>query len=124
MTSRRSFLLGLGTALAAPAIVRAESLMKLWVPPAPKLIVATDQALADADYTGHLYMTDGRVVGQWTQKSGLISFDYTNPDQTRPKNGVWSQSGSGLRFSKMTEILGVIGGVQPYPPPHEIVVRR
>lgn len=123
MTNRRSFLLGLGTALAAPTIVRAESLMKLWVPPAPKLIAAVDLAEA-TDYTGHLYMADGRVVGQWTQKSGLISFNYTNPDQTRPKNGVWSTCGSGLRFSKMTEILGVIGGVQLYPPPHEIVVRR
>lgn len=35
MTSRRSFLLGLGAALAAPAVVRADSLMKLWVPPLP-----------------------------------------------------------------------------------------
>lgn len=42
MTSRRGFLLGLTTAFAAPAIVRAESLMKLWVPPAPKLIVLDD----------------------------------------------------------------------------------
>lgn len=31
--NRRSLLLGIGAALAAPAIVRAESLMKLWVPP-------------------------------------------------------------------------------------------
>ena len=30
--SRRTFLLGAATALAAPAVVRAESLMKLWVP--------------------------------------------------------------------------------------------
>lgn len=31
---RRSFLLGLGaSALAAPAVVRAENLMKIWVPP-------------------------------------------------------------------------------------------
>lgn len=29
MTSRRGFLLGLGAALAAPAVVRAESLMKI-----------------------------------------------------------------------------------------------
>jgi hypothetical protein len=32
MTSRRSFLLGIGAALAAPSVVRADSLMKLWVP--------------------------------------------------------------------------------------------
>lgn len=34
MTSRRAFLFGATAALAAPVIVRAESLMKLWVPPA------------------------------------------------------------------------------------------
>ncbi len=38
MTSRRAFLLGAATALAAPAIVPASSLMKLWVPPAPALV--------------------------------------------------------------------------------------
>lgn len=32
MITRRSMLLGIGAALAAPAIVRADSLMKLWVP--------------------------------------------------------------------------------------------
>ncbi len=41
-TTRRAFLLGLGTALAAPAVVRADSLMKLWVPPAPKLIASME----------------------------------------------------------------------------------
>lgn len=38
MANRRSFLIGIGAALAAPAIVRAESLMKLWVPPAPAVV--------------------------------------------------------------------------------------
>lgn len=33
MTSRRAFLFGAAGLLAAPAVVRAESLMKLWVPP-------------------------------------------------------------------------------------------
>jgi hypothetical protein len=55
MTSRRGFLLGLTTALAAPAVVRAESLMKLWVPPAPKLITAFDAAAAGSDIS----------VGDW-----------------------------------------------------------
>lgn len=32
MTSRRSFILGLTSLLAAPAIVKADSLMPLWVP--------------------------------------------------------------------------------------------
>lgn len=35
---RRSFLLGLTGTLAAPAVVPLSSLMKLWVPPAPKWI--------------------------------------------------------------------------------------
>ena len=34
--ARRSFLAGILGAAAAPAIVKAESLMKLWVPPQPK----------------------------------------------------------------------------------------
>ncbi len=36
--SRRTFLLGAATALAAPAVVRAEGLMKLWVPPVPRIM--------------------------------------------------------------------------------------
>lgn len=40
MTSRRSFLIGIGAALAAPAVVRADSLMRLWVPkPKPKPVL-------------------------------------------------------------------------------------
>jgi hypothetical protein len=123
VTSRRGFLLGLGTALAAPAVVRAESLMKLWVPPAPKLIVGVDLA-GKADYAGHLFMQDGTVVGWWTQTAGKIAFNYHNPDQIAPKNGVWQQSGSGFPFSKMVEILNTIGDVQPYLPPHQITVTR
>ncbi len=42
MIQRRSFLLGLTGALAAPAVVRAESLMKLWVPPKRELAWAAD----------------------------------------------------------------------------------
>lgn len=40
--NRRSLLLGLGGALAAPAIVRAETLMKLWV---PKQELLTEESL-------------------------------------------------------------------------------
>lgn len=45
MTSRRAFLFGATAALAAPSIVRAESLMKLWVPK-PKVLTA--QTLLEA----------------------------------------------------------------------------
>ena len=47
---RRSFILGLAGALAAPAIVRTESLMKLWVPP-------------NVDFRMPAFMTD---VDAWT----------------------------------------------------------
>ena len=43
MTSRRAFLFGAAAALAAPAIVPASSLMKLWVPPVPALLPATTE---------------------------------------------------------------------------------
>jgi hypothetical protein len=39
--NRRRFLLGAGTLLAAPAIVRAESLMKIWTPPKDFLVFNT-----------------------------------------------------------------------------------
>ena len=45
MTNRRGFLTGFSTLLAAPAIVRAESLMKLWAPP-------------NADFRMSAFMTD------------------------------------------------------------------
>lgn len=56
MTSRRAFLLGIGAALAAPAIVKAESLMKIAAmresvapllpyPPAPPILLFTKEML-------------------------------------------------------------------------------
>jgi len=49
---RRLFLFGATAALAAPAIVRPESLMKLWVPPAPDFTSASLMQLME-DY-GHV----------------------------------------------------------------------
>lgn len=48
--NRRSLLLGIGSALAAPSIVRAESLMKLWVP--------SRRFAALAHGSPSIYMTD------------------------------------------------------------------
>lgn len=45
MVGRRAFILGLTSALAAPAIVRAESLMKLWVPPKIALVNLNEESL-------------------------------------------------------------------------------
>lgn len=43
--NRRNFLLGSAAIVAAPAIVRAESLMKIWVPPAEVLTVDRIRAI-------------------------------------------------------------------------------
>lgn len=61
MTDRRGFLFGIAGALAAPSIVRAESLMKLWVPepvmdiitmyadfPSPNRILTTELVMRNA----------------------------------------------------------------------------
>jgi len=48
MVSRRGFLTGMLALGAAPAIVRAESLMRLWVPP---------QALTIGRYDGFRFIT-------------------------------------------------------------------
>lgn len=52
MTTRRGFLTGILALGAAPAIVRAESLMRLWVPP-QELLVA-DWTLDDRYYRGNV----------------------------------------------------------------------
>lgn len=70
MISRRNLLKGL---LAAPAVVRASSLMPLWVPPALVLIgdgIADDSAALQAFFTGKpvryryttLRSSDGRIA--------------------------------------------------------------
>lgn len=72
-TNRRAFLFGAGALLAAPAIVRASSLMKLWVPPAPKLI-------------GHTWLYDntGKIVGYWQDTpSGMKKFNIVKSDYDR-----------------------------------------
>lgn len=57
---RRGFLLGIGAALAAPAIVRAESLMKLWVPKRELLIAESLEGVMLSLPPGDL-MTSGQV---------------------------------------------------------------
>lgn len=48
--NRRSLLLGIGAALAAPAIVRADSLMKLWVPPKRELLAGAVYWMQDRQF--------------------------------------------------------------------------
>lgn len=81
MISRRNFLHGLLAAAAAPAIVRSESLMKIWVPPEPKLI------LAAGDWTVDAWLKP--TEGQWahiavTVTSGLLIQHYVDGQKVRP----------------------------------------
>lgn len=60
MVTRRSFLGFLGAGATAPAIVKAENLMKIFVPPAPKIVapmqpaVVTELALLGGDFDGDM----------------------------------------------------------------------
>lgn len=65
MTTRRGFLGAILAAAAAPAIVRTESLMKIWVPPAPKILTWADFADGERDATSFiqgLINAGGRVI--------------------------------------------------------------
>lgn len=54
MTTRRGFLLGMLALGAAPAIVRAESLMRIWVP--PQEIWARDEAIYRGNHLADKYV--------------------------------------------------------------------
>lgn len=51
--NRRGFL---GALLAAPAIVKAENIMRIWVPPVPKVVSYWDYPVSA--WGGHLIYTD------------------------------------------------------------------
>jgi hypothetical protein len=84
---RRGFLLGLGAALAAPAIVKAESLMKLWVPPAADF--STDYLLIKSTERFAFGWADWRVMndpvfmaGMCALKDAIIDNIYNEPGST------------------------------------------
>lgn len=69
MTTRRSFLAGLLAAAAAPAFVRSESLMKLWVPqhlqdaaPGRHWQIGVDIAAGTGDFTALVMLTSGGII--------------------------------------------------------------
>lgn len=71
MTNRRSFLLGIGAALAAPAIVRAESLMKVAVlrETVPPLLLEAEVSLVTRDiYREFALYIYGRKEWQFTNQ--------------------------------------------------------
>ena len=74
MTNRRAFLLGAATALAAPAIVPASSLMKLWVPPAPALVTYPEVDLTLRELLAVFHASKLEAVREWQmQKDYLLS---------------------------------------------------
>lgn len=54
MTTRRSFLSAILVGAIAPAIVRPATLMKIWVPPEPKILTLEDYADGQLDATDFL----------------------------------------------------------------------
>ncbi len=99
---RRSFLLGLGTALAAPAIVRADSLMKLWVPPAPKLVRAPPLG------RGYLFDATGIPVGWYQERNNSMIEFIVNKGPNDQTHGVVSNP-------TMLRVM-LTNGVTPYWP--------
>jgi hypothetical protein len=106
--TRRAVIAGLTAALAAPAIVKAENLMRLYVPPKPKLLVSS----------GRLWTKGGKVAGTWAQNAdGTIDFRYRNPDlppNGLPMNGIHHMSGQNNSFERAMRMLSICE-VTPYP---------
>jgi hypothetical protein len=76
MTTRRSFLAGLLAAAAAPAIVRAESLMKLWVPPQDIIRVQCVHTLRGLDYEATVVLGNGARIYEIgrVEHNGVVHF--------------------------------------------------
>lgn len=79
MITRRSMLLGLGAALAAPAIVKADNLMKLWVPPTkPFAPSITWWDVGDQDSTAFVFRT---TIPKGVWERHRISVELFTPSQ-------------------------------------------
>lgn len=72
MTDRRNFLRGMLALGAAPAIVRASSLMPIWVPPAPSLLTLAGDGVTDDTAALHAYMRGEPV---WFRGAVLQTID-------------------------------------------------
>ncbi len=71
--NRRGFLGAILAAAAAPAIVKAESLMKIWVPPEPKILLP-DFGMGDGDFTVESFMrVPSRVLDEDWHHVAVVS---------------------------------------------------
>ena len=76
---RRSFLLGVTSTLAAPAVVRADSLMKLWVPPAPEWTMEVWRFIPPSEAVKELFLYGSALMRM--QPDG--SFGYVSHEDIR-----------------------------------------
>lgn len=86
-SSRRSFLRTMMLAAAAPAIVKAENIMKIWVPPEPEIIKGRGMSdsffhVDESPFMGHM---DDFTLEAWIQKPKAtmsdISIKHLGPGQ-------------------------------------------
>lgn len=73
MTNRRGFLGSIFAAAAAPAIVRAESLMKIYVPPQEILLLEAGQGYARA-LAKSMHQTKERVIEQLAYDANTFTY--------------------------------------------------
>lgn len=92
MVGRRAFILGLTGALTAPAIVRVESLMKLWVPPA--MDFSTDHLLIKSTERWAAGYFDERILNDPIFVRGMQSLANSMIDNVMERGH--SAPGSGL----------------------------
>lgn len=72
--NRRGFLKGLGAIIAAPAVVKASSLMPIWMPPgAGKVMDGTTRIIGDQIQTGMIISDKGTTVFSRDQINWLTS---------------------------------------------------
>ncbi len=143
MTTRRLFLRAGAAALAAPAIVRASSIMKIWTPPAPReILMGLDLASGpDLAYGGYVIYDDVHRISRFElfevslvgpPNAGLLEmtrnrpFEFTFPDrlqaspvaQSRIKDIVacaQDDVGGPARLKSNRFLTGVAGGLASTP---------
>lgn len=75
---RRGFLAAMLAAAAAPAIVKAESLMKLYVPPARKVWTPYGHDLGTGDWTVDAWLPDGQWRHVAVTRAGGVTKTYVD----------------------------------------------